>query len=83
MERGGLVREDMHIHLERGAYTLEWVQTFVEQALGADIKRIGLLEHAYLFREFLPVYTRYEKTTKPLSAIGFSVSPRPKALLIF
>lgn len=53
------MREDMHIHLERGAYTLEWVRAIAKQAHARGIARIGLLEHAYLFREFLPVYTRY------------------------
>lgn len=83
MERGGLVREDMHIHLERGAYTLEWVQTFVEQALGADIKRIGLLEHAYLFREFLPVYTRYEKNDEAFIRDWFQRKSATKSLADF
>lgn len=77
------MREDMHIHLERGAYTLEWVQTFVEQALGADIKRIGLLEHAYLFREFLPVYTRYEKNDEAFIRDWFQRKSATKSLADF
>ncbi len=43
---------DMHIHLEQGAYTVSYVEQFVEQALKMNLKEINLLEHSVRFREF-------------------------------
>ena len=47
---------DSHVHLERGAYTPAWVGEFVSAAKNAGITELCLLEHSYLFREFLPLY---------------------------
>ncbi|MBO4687471.1 MAG: histidinol-phosphatase [Clostridiales bacterium] len=47
---------DGHIHIERGAYTLEWVSEFVKRAQETGIDEIRLLEHNYMFPEFAPMY---------------------------
>ncbi|MBQ8642275.1 MAG: histidinol phosphate phosphatase [Clostridia bacterium] len=47
---------DAHIHLERGPYTLEWAERFLQTALLRGITEIHLLEHSYLFPEFVPMY---------------------------
>lgn len=47
---------DGHIHIERGSYTLEWIQQFVRTAMERGIDEIYLLEHSHRFREFAGVY---------------------------
>ena len=47
---------DCHIHLETGPYTLAWVKKYVGYALQRGLSEIHLLEHSYLFPEFLPMY---------------------------
>jgi histidinol-phosphatase (PHP family) len=47
---------DCHIHLERGEYTKEWLDRFIETAVSRNITEIWLLEHCYRFREFVPMY---------------------------
>ena len=47
---------DAHVHLERGPYTAEWTAEFAASAKRAGITELCLLEHSYLFREFLPLY---------------------------
>ncbi len=47
---------DAHVHLERGPYTPAWIETFAASAKTAGITDLCLLEHSYLFREFLPLY---------------------------
>lgn len=47
---------DCHIHLERGPYTIEWLEKFIRVALGHGLDVICLLEHTHLFREFAPMY---------------------------
>ncbi|HBL84179.1 MAG: hypothetical protein A2Y17_13025 [Clostridiales bacterium GWF2_38_85] len=47
---------DAHIHIERGPYTLEWINEFVKTAINKDIDEIWLLEHCYRFSEFVPMY---------------------------
>ncbi|HIY19690.1 MAG TPA: histidinol phosphate phosphatase [Candidatus Blautia avistercoris] len=48
--------KDVHIHLERGTYTKDWVTKFVSQAQKKGLDEIYLLEHTHRFREFLPMY---------------------------
>lgn len=48
--------KDMHIHLERGDYTLEWVEQFVNKARQMDIGEITLLEHSIRIKELLPTF---------------------------
>ncbi len=38
---------DGHIHIERGAYTLDWINQFVSKAIEMEIDEIRLLEHCY------------------------------------
>ena len=47
---------DGHIHLERGEYTLDWINQFVERAVEKELDEIWLLEHCYRFEEFVPMY---------------------------
>jgi histidinol-phosphatase (PHP family) len=52
---------DAHIHLERGPYSAEWVDRFVENAVIAGIDEIHLLEHTFQFREFRAIYDHLGK----------------------
>ncbi len=47
---------DGHIHIERGPYTLEWIDQFVSKAVEMGLDEICLLEHNYIFEEFAPMY---------------------------
>lgn len=47
---------DGHIHIERGEYTLEWIDKFINKALEQDMDEIWFLEHCYRFKEFVPMY---------------------------
>lgn len=47
---------DCHVHLETGPYTLSWVREYVRIAQQRGLSEIYLLEHCYLFPEFLPMY---------------------------
>lgn len=42
---------DYHMHLERGALTLEYLQRFLARAQEVGITEIGVTEHLYRFRE--------------------------------
>lgn len=53
---GGNRMIDCHIHLERGNYTVEWLNKFVETAVHRGIDEIYLLEHSHRFREFSSMY---------------------------
>lgn len=41
---------DCHIHIERGAYSLDWIDKFVQTAIEREIEEIWLLEHCSLSR---------------------------------
>jgi histidinol-phosphatase (PHP family) len=47
---------DTHIHIERGPYTKEWIDKFVNQAVISGMEEIYLLEHSHRFEEFSPMY---------------------------
>lgn len=47
---------DGHIHIERGPYTLKWIDQFVSKAVEMGLDEICLLEHNYIFEEFAPMY---------------------------
>lgn len=47
---------DGHIHIERGSYSKDWINQFVNVALQRGISEIYLLEHSHRFREFASVY---------------------------
>lgn len=47
---------DQHLHLERGAYTPEnypgeWLDRYLEVAAARGVQRLGVVEHAYRFKE--------------------------------
>jgi len=48
---------DVHIHIERGPYTKEWIDKFVGQAVEMGLHEIYLLEHSHRFKEFAPMYS--------------------------
>lgn len=39
---------DGHIHIERGPYTLNWIDRFVSRAVEMGLDEIRLLEHNYI-----------------------------------
>lgn len=47
---------DGHIHIERGDYSLEWIEQFVNKAVEMKLDEIRLLEHCYIFEEFISMY---------------------------
>jgi histidinol-phosphatase (PHP family) len=47
---------DCHIHIEKGDYTLAWIDQFVAAAQVKGLDEVWLLEHCYRFREFVPMY---------------------------
>lgn len=48
--------KDVHMHLERGSYTKEYLDKFVNTALERNIDEIWVLEHTHRFDEFMPIY---------------------------
>lgn len=48
--------KDLHIHIERGDYTQEWIEKFINQAVKMNIDEINLLEHSIRIKEFHPVF---------------------------
>lgn len=54
---------DAHVHLERGPYTAEWVSEFAASARKAGITELCLLDHSYLFREFVPLYDNLRRSS--------------------
>ena len=59
---------DVHIHIEKGPYTKEWIDQFIKQAMHVGLGEIYLLEHSHRFVEFTPMYASvceysdYQKT---------------------
>lgn len=49
---------DCHVHLEKGPYSVEWVNKFVSQAQKRNIQELYILEHTHRFREFSKIYER-------------------------
>ncbi len=47
---------DAHVHIERGPYTREWIQRFIDAAQNAHIDHLHLLEHSSRFYEFRDTY---------------------------
>lgn len=47
---------DFHMHLERGPFTLEWLDHFLATARERGIAEIGISEHIYRFREAQEAY---------------------------
>lgn len=59
--------KDLHIHIERGPYTTEWIEQFIDKAVKENLDEICLLEHSIRFRDFHPTfkeareYSRYQR----------------------
>lgn len=47
---------DCHIHIEKGPYTVEWLNEFIQTAVKRDLDEIYLLEHSHRFIEFTDMY---------------------------
>lgn len=48
--------KDLHIHIERGPYTIEWIEKFIDKAVQMELEEICLLEHSIRFKEFHPTF---------------------------
>lgn len=48
--------KDLHIHIERGPCTEEWLGKFIDKACQMGLEEICLLEHSIRFKEFLPAF---------------------------
>lgn len=53
--------KDLHIHIERGDYTLAWIEKFVNKAVEMNLDEINLLEHSIRIKEFHPSFSDAEK----------------------
>jgi Histidinol phosphatase and related hydrolases of the PHP family len=47
---------DGHIHIEKGDYSLDWINEFVKYAIQRGMREIHLLEHSHRFKEFKDMY---------------------------
>lgn len=47
---------DAHVHLEKGSYTLEWVEQFIRYAQMRNIDEVFFLEHTHIFKECSSLY---------------------------
>ena len=45
------MRTDYHTHTERGPYTVEWLEKFLNQAKACGIEDYGVSEHGYRFKQ--------------------------------
>ncbi len=48
--------KDLHIHIERGPYTVQWIERFINQAVKMNLSEINLLEHSIRIKEFHPCF---------------------------
>lgn len=48
--------KDLHIHIERGPYTVEWIEKFISKAVQMNLDEICLLEHSIRFTDFHPTF---------------------------
>lgn len=48
--------KDLHIHIERGPYTTQWIEKFIRKAEEMELEEINLLEHTIRFKDFYPVF---------------------------
>ncbi len=48
--------KDLHIHIERGPYTKQWIDRFVDKAVQMGMEEINLLEHSIRIKEFHPAF---------------------------
>lgn len=43
---------DSHVHIERGKYTKEWIDKFIETGKKKKVEKLCITEHVHLFQEF-------------------------------
>jgi len=60
------VMHDVHMHIEKGEYTPEWIDRFIETAVRKSIDEIWFLEHCYLFPEFVGMYDKIRTASEYL-----------------
>lgn len=56
--------KDLHIHIERGPYTVEWIEQFIDKAVKANLDEICLLEHSIRFKDFHPTFKEAREYSK-------------------
>ena len=44
--------KDLHIHIERGPYEVQWIERFINKAEQMGMEEICLLEHSIRFKDF-------------------------------
>ena len=47
---------DAHVHLEKGDYSVEWINQFVAYAVKRNIDKVYFLEHTHIFKECRNLY---------------------------
>ena len=50
--------KDLHIHIERGEYTLPWIEKFINKAVEMQLDEICLLEHSIRLSDFHPTFAQ-------------------------
>ena len=50
------MRNDYHMHFEKGSYDEEWAEGFFAAATRRGLEEIGISEHSHTFPEFKPLY---------------------------
>lgn len=77
---------DYHVHVERGPYTLEWLEKFVAQAQKAGVTELGISEHAYRFEQTRHLlsnpWVEKRKTENLDEYLGLLLSARKQGLRI-
>lgn len=48
--------KDLHIHIERGPYEIQWIEQFISKAAEMELDEICLLEHSIRFKDFHPSF---------------------------
>lgn len=74
---------DCHIHIERGEYTTDWINQFVQKAKGKGLDEIWLLEH-WDGVDVDNVYRRYFETSIDFANSGvYSGIAHPDCIKLF
>jgi histidinol-phosphatase (PHP family) len=77
---------DYHVHVERGPYTVEWLEKFVEQAKKSGVTDLGISEHAYRFHQtkhlLWNAWVERKKTEDLDAYVGMLLEARKRGLEI-
>ncbi len=65
---------DYHMHLERGAQTVSYIELFMAKAAGVGIIEIGVTEHLYRFREARNILWDDYVASRSVNTVGSHVS---------